>query len=228
MIKLNGNPPDVLSWYHALSDEYDISEIVFFGDFSGSLKSELAKIRTVTNSVIDTQNAGTHYKKDFTDFLMLDYIYRKSVERKKPDVYILFTGDGHFSSVVTYLRTKCKRDVVIYGVEGATSRLLKNAATSFREFPTAEEKRGYCIKAILENLYSHTRAKNKRLTFKATVDNVSKRSALDAALISEALEYLIKQGYISRRPLYINRSNRIFILITDWDALIRDGLWTAK
>ena len=88
--------PDVKAWADELRSKYDIEEIAIFADFSNpGLRGELEKIRNVTNMVIDTKNQSEHYKKDFTDFIMLDYIYQRAMTKKDIDTFIIFTGDGH-------------------------------------------------------------------------------------------------------------------------------------
>ena len=70
--------PDIKAWKDGLEKDYNIEEIAFFGDFSNQgLRGELDKIRNATSMIIDTQNNSEYYKKDFTDFIMLDYIYQK-------------------------------------------------------------------------------------------------------------------------------------------------------
>lgn len=48
---------------------------------------------------------------------------------KDVDVYILFTGDGHFQSVVKYLSNKKGKDVVVYGLPDSFSKQLQDVAT---------------------------------------------------------------------------------------------------
>ena len=61
------------------------------------------KIRGYTNDIVETKNGGGYFKKDFTDFIMLDRIYQTAYTKKDIDTYIIFTGDGHFSSAVLFL-----------------------------------------------------------------------------------------------------------------------------
>ena len=76
MENIHRTRPDIKAWHNELMKSYDVRNVVFFADFSNiKLKNEIANIRQITNSIIDTQNSG-HYKKDYTDFIMLDYIYQ--------------------------------------------------------------------------------------------------------------------------------------------------------
>lgn len=67
--------PDIKAWRDALSEKYEMEEIIFFADFSNpALRQEIPRIREVSNYIIETQNTSTSFKKDFTDFIMLDHI----------------------------------------------------------------------------------------------------------------------------------------------------------
>lgn len=99
----------------------EIADIIFFADFSNpSLRSEISRIREVTGSIIETQNASAHFKKDFTDFIMLDHIYQSALMRSDIDTFTFFQATA-FSSVVSFLKTKCRKEVGIYGVKDAIS-----------------------------------------------------------------------------------------------------------
>ena len=107
-----GVKPDLKGWKAELMAKYEVDEIAVFGDFSNvGLRGELDKIRDITQMVFDTKNSSEHYKKDFTDFIMLDYIYQKAMTRKDIDTFIIFTGDGHFSSVVRFIINQCHKNV---------------------------------------------------------------------------------------------------------------------
>lgn len=64
--KLFGNMrPDIKAWRDALSEKYEMEEIIFFADFSNpALRQEIPRIREVSNYIIETQNTSTSFKKD--------------------------------------------------------------------------------------------------------------------------------------------------------------------
>ena len=107
---LNNNyklKPDIEKFCNDLNEKYNVSSLTFFGDFSSApLNSEMHKIRGFTNKIVETNNGGGHFKKDFTDFIMLDHIYQSAYTDKDIDTYIIFTGDGHFSSSVLFLKIR--------------------------------------------------------------------------------------------------------------------------
>ena len=133
--------PDIRAWRNALSEKFDMGDIIFFGDFSNpSLRSEIPKIREITSYIIETQNASSHFEKDFTDFIMLDHIYQKAVTDESIDAFVIFSGDGHFSSVASFITNRVGKQVGIYAVKGALSSQLKNSATFAVEVsPTQNE-----------------------------------------------------------------------------------------
>ena len=95
--------PALKEFFDEIKEMYEVNRIYFFGDFSnGRLASTLDDIRAFTNNIIDTRSSTGVPKKDFTDFIMLDYIYQDVDLSPKSEVYIIFSGDGHFSSVASY------------------------------------------------------------------------------------------------------------------------------
>ena len=107
-----GLTPDPVKWLEDVKLDYELTDIWVFGDFSNpSLTEEVGKIRCITNNIIETGNTFRNKKKDMTDFVMLDYIYRAADENRKVRTYLIFTGDGHFQSVVKYLTEKKKKKV---------------------------------------------------------------------------------------------------------------------
>ena len=111
---LYGIRPDIKGWRDELAQKYDLSEIIIFADFSNpSLRAEISRIREVTNIIIETQNSSPTYAKDFTDF----------------------TGDGHFSSAVSFIMNRLNKPVVIYGVRNSLSNQLRNTASEVYEIP---------------------------------------------------------------------------------------------
>lgn len=223
--------PNIEEWYLEISEKYNMEEIAFFGDFTTNIGQELHEIRNVTNIVIDTQNPNERYKKDYTDFLMLDYIYRKSISAPNIDTYIIFTGDGHFSSVVNFLKNYCKKTVIIYGVKEAVSNQLKKAASEYFELPKSNKGlHDYCIKCIVENMaYVSAQPSGKIYpTFLATVDVISRNKNLPPEEVKIALQKMINSGYIEKKTEKIDSKNEVKIIYPNWDLLIKDGLWQSK
>ena len=103
---LFGIKPNIKEWYDSICSRFQIEEAFFFADFTGIavLRDEPGHIRAVSDSIIETGNFVGRNKKDMSDFVMLDYIYRKAMECPNVKYFVLFTGDGHFQSVAKFLR----------------------------------------------------------------------------------------------------------------------------
>ena len=89
-------------------------------------------------------------QKDFTDFIILDNIYQKALSSDDIDVFILFSGDGHFSSVTAFLKNFYRKEVVIYGVNGSFSKQLRETASRFYILPTESDINESFYKYIFE------------------------------------------------------------------------------
>ena len=72
-----GLKPEPVSWRRKLEEQYDLEDVMVFADFGHKgIDGELTKLRNMTNTIIETQQTFSRYKKDMTDFIMLDYIYQ--------------------------------------------------------------------------------------------------------------------------------------------------------
>ncbi len=153
MVKLYGEKPDLHGWVKAMNKDYNVKEIIFFADFSNNtLAREINRIREVSSNIVQTANASQNHKKDFTDFIMLDHIYQRAMSADGIDTFIIFSGDGHFSSVVSFLKNVCKKDVGVCGVRDAFSHQLKNCSSWTVELPDDKLLYGEYYKMILDNL----------------------------------------------------------------------------
>jgi len=233
--KLHRKKPDIKAWYKDISSKYDVKDIIFFADFSNTaIRLEIPKIREVSSTVVETQNTSTHHKKDFTDFIMLDHIYQKAVQSNEIDTFIIFSGDGHFSSAVSFLVTRCNKEVGIYGVKDAMSTQLKNCASWSIEIPLRDEELYNCYKLILTSLKPLTENKGKKKgkgkrsypTFWATVEAVSRKNKLHKGYVTTALRKLIEENYVFQKQTRINPVKSIKVLGVNWDAAKKDGIWT--
>ena len=62
--------PDTAAWRAELEKQFDIEDIMIFADFSSpGIGEELAKLRNITNTIIETGTATQYRKKDMTDFV---------------------------------------------------------------------------------------------------------------------------------------------------------------
>ncbi len=227
---LYGQRPKIDEFYSSLCESYDPVSVKFFGKFDEpNLKKHLEEIRRVTIDVIETQNPSLHPKKDYTDFIMLDHIYRSADRRDKCDVYVIFSGDGHFSSVVGYLKNVKKKKVVIYGIRGSVSENIKAIADSCVEIPENSDPRAKIWSKILGNLeHLQTKRPGANATFKSTVSAVSGYYHIDRDSVAAALNELISMGIITKRTTEIEPGKEISVIETDWNLAESEGIWTRR
>lgn len=230
MTKMYDRKPDIKGWYTEMSGKYNIAEVCFFGDFSHpALRSEIPRIREVTNFVIETQNASPHHKKDYTDFIMLDHIYQRAMTGSDIDTFIIFSGDGHFSSVVSFLSVKLGKNVGIYGVKDAISNQLKNSASWVIELPEKDSENLEYYRMILRNLKrlaekQAATKKKHRPAFWPTVEAVSKYNDADKEKVTAALRTMIEEKYIYQTTERI-RTKTVKVLNVDWKKVEKDGIF---
>lgn len=224
---LYGLTPRVKEFYNEISEKYNVKRIYFFGDFSEPKMSAcLDEIRQVTNNVIDTKNPSPHIKKDYTDFIMLDYIYQDCDDHPKTDTYIIFSGDGHFSSAAANLKNKKKKNIVIYGIADATSHKLQEIADECHILPSGEEETALYRRMVLDSLdYLASRPNIRYATFRKTAQKVAERNNVPEDKIVVALQDLIGQGILKQEYTISEFNREVKVLKTDWQLAAEKGLW---
>lgn len=223
-----GVKPDMKSWKDELEKTFFVEEIAVFGDFSNpGLRSELDKIRDVTPMVFDTKNSSEHYKKDFTDFIMLDYIYQKAMTSRHTDAFIIFTGDGHFSSVVRFIINQCRKKVGIYGITNATSAQLKSAASWYHEIPSDTEVYRTYYKLVAKHFDYLTVHREFGIgsTPEKIVERIAAKNKVDKVEIAKALCQMLDDGYIYKAVVNDEKGKKLSVLKPNWELLARDGFW---
>lgn len=214
--------PNIQAWFDNAKQRGRLLEVTFFGDFSdsGGMRDEISRIRLFTNRIIETGNIGNHLKKDFTDFIILDNIYQKIIASPEIEQVILFTGDGHFSSVASYLRNFCSKVVGIYAVDDALSVQLEATSDWCVKLPLDVEKYVGCREAILTNLkYAEEHAKTP--TFHPTIRLVSEHYNLDEDLVESELRRMLGDGTIYTVPTRSRRdyTSMINVLKVNWNQV---------
>ena len=227
MYKNYSTRPEIKKWKSELDKNFNIVDMFFFGDFSNpGMRYEIPKIREVSNNVIETQNTSQHYKKDFTDFIMLDSIYQRAMFAKDIDTFIIFTGDGHFTSVVKFLTNTCKKEVIVYAVRDCLSGMLKNAASRFEEIPSAEEIENVRFSMVAGYLLKQKKAKNQRryITFLSAMEAVSSRYGEDKENIRETMTKMLQDGYLRQERKFLAGGKQLKALYLNEDKLSENGI----
>ena len=223
----NKKRPDLRSFRDTLSQKYELQEIFIFADFSNpALRNELPKLREITNHIIETQNTSSAHKKDFTDFIMLDHIYQLAISSPSTDAFIIFSGDGHFSSVTNYLKSKLGKEVGVYAVRGGLSTQLKNTASWTMLLPETTDPNAVVYNMILTSLRNLSENKQKRSypSFKGTVSAVSRHNRIPARVVTSALRELIKKECITQESVKLDDA-KINTLKVDWQKCKILGYW---
>lgn len=223
----NKKRPDLRSFRDSLAEKYELQEIYIFADFSNpALRNEIPKIREITNHIIETQNTSSAHKKDFTDFIMLDHIYQLAISSPSTDAFIIFSGDGHFSSVTNYLKSKLGKEVGVYAVRGGMSNQLKNTASWTSLLPENTDPRIELYKMILTSLRSLSENKQKKSypSFKGTVTAVSRHNHVPARAVTSALRELMNKECITQQTVQLDQAS-VKTLRVDWQKCKILGYW---
>ncbi len=217
--------PNMSEWIDELKTEFDLKDLFVFGDFSEpNLEKDYKRIRKITKNVIHTASEKNGVDKDFTDVIVLDQIYRYAAQRKSPSVYILFTGDAHFKMVAQYLKDLNKK-VIIYGVRYAFSNTLKSIATSYVEMPRQSQENGHYNHLIFSSLHRLRMKKKKKATYWKTIKSVAEYNKVPQDRVQHALDNLLRQKYIQKKENLGSKGKKIEVLVVDWNAVERDGVW---
>lgn len=221
-------PTNVLAWRRELDGKFQLEDVMIFGDFSRSgINDDLNKLRSITNSVISTAQPKAIHKKDMTDFVMLDYIYQTAALRPEIKTYILFTGDGHFQSVTKYLVQKLRKQVIIYGVLGATSARLKDVATEIHELPATHDVVLSHYKMVIQNMV-YASKRDIITTFRGTANAVAKRYDIPQTEAYATIRDMLDKGFLVWKQRRVDFNRTVKVIAADWEKLIQAGLWEPE
>lgn len=218
--------PNPAAWRAELEKTYNLADIMVFADFSSpGLSGEPDRLRDITNTIIETGSASPHRKKDMTDFVMLDYIYQCVNERPDVGTYILFTGDGHFHSVVKYLVQKRRKKVIVYGIEDSFSSKFAAVATDTVMISTERDLYKKYRRLIIEDMAYVSQKDSIIPTFNGTIDAVARKNEVPADEIRSVLTDMMEKGYLYQRYRRVEFNKQVKIVAANWEKLIADGLW---
>ncbi len=227
MIKRYSLRPRIREWRDELAKDYNIKEMLFFADFSNpGMRAEILRIREVTNLVIETQNTSPHYKKDFTDFIMLDNIYQKALTSPDVDTFIIFTGDGHFSSVTRFLTQNCGKKVLVYAVKDGLSSLLKSVCTKTYELPSDRDIEITYYSMIAKQI-READTSGKRLSepsLSSVIGAVSEYYGIDRETVKDKANMMSGLGYITVTSHKLSYNKRISTVRLNEEKLASDGV----
>lgn len=211
--------PNIELWYEALKREYKKLDIYFFADFTNTLfKRELEQIRKISANIVVTRDKKRYLKKEITDFIMLDYIYQVGIDQNSPKTFIIFSGDGHFKSVVEFLKYKMMKEVVVYGVMGAFSRTLRDCASKVIELPFSEVELNTYIRMIVDNMEFISDHADIIATFNSIMKVVAKNNQVSEEKIKITLNWMLTKKYLNKILVDIE-GKKIYVIKANWNEL---------
>ncbi len=221
--------PNIKGWFEELNQNYNLLEVNFFADFSHkSLADEIGRIRLFSNKIIDTRSPNG-VQKDFTDFIILDNMYQKALSSEDIGVFILFSGDGHFSSVTSFLKNFYHKQVVIYGVNGSFSKQLQETATVAHTLPTEQDLSGSFYRYIFDYLKT-----SPKPSYNEAINEVLKKvkKGTNKQKVTQAMKALMENDIISERSLSSgksgSKSKKQILLFVDWEKAEKSGLYSPN
>ncbi|MBO4366394.1 MAG: NYN domain-containing protein [Clostridia bacterium] len=199
--------PDIKGWFEELNRHYQLIDVTFFADFSHrSLADELRRIRPYTNKIIDTRSPNG-VEKDYTDFIMLDNIYQKALSASDIQTFILFSGDGHFSSVVAFLKNFYHKNVVVYGIQDCFSAQLREAASETVTLPDEKQLN----RGIYQTIFDYLRRASVP-TYDGALQYVAdKHKNVSRKTVQNAMDLLEKREVLSQHNLPGSKGKQLFI-----------------
>ncbi len=209
-----GLQPNIKAWFEELNTKFNLVEVNFFADFSHkSLADEIGRIRLFSNKIIDTRSPNG-VQKDFTDFIILDNMYQKALSSDDIDTFILFSGDGHFHSVTSFLKNFYHKNVVIYAINGSFSKQLRETANEAFILPTEQDINGSFYKLIFDYLKT-----SPSPTYNEAIETALKKSRGKAnkQRITQAMKALVDNDVISERAIAQNKGKKKKMLFVDWE-----------
>lgn len=221
--------PDINEWKKSIDENLHIKKIYFFVDFSvDRIQLDKEHIYEIADEVVDTQDATFFHKRNMTDVIMMNRIYQFFIEFPEIKNYIIFAGSGQFQFPVEYLRYRCNKRVILYGVKDAISTWLKGAATEIIEIPAQKEAVTKIYDLIIEDLSYVSDKKYIVPTFRGTVKAVASQYEVPENLVHAAMAEMIKKGLIYKVEQRMRTGKTINAIKANWKALERAGMWPLK
>lgn len=216
LLKNFGLKPDIKAWFEDLSTRVYLTEAVFFADFS---HKSLAGRNPADSSIFqqDHRHASPNgVEKDYTDFIILDNIYQKALASQDIEAFILFSGDGHFSSATSFLKNFYSKEVGIYGIQGSFSRQLQDTASWCVTLPTEEALYGLQYRQIFTAL-----KRSKQIaTRKSVIEAVCKAGKnVRKSDVDASVKRLICRRIHHRAPARAQGGQPTDCLFVDWDKV---------
>lgn len=216
--------PDLKVVLDLMRQRYRVKQIFLFGDFTRSeLSDSIAGITPDDVTVINTGEMFFYRKKNMTDFIILDHLYRSAI-RKNISTFVLLSGDGHFRFAAQYLR-ELGKNVDLYAVVGCTSKALREVATKFEELPLEGDRYRCYFRMIGEHLAYVNERTSSWPTFLKTAEVVANTYGVPNDRVVDALRKMLDMGYLSQVVQKSAHGRDMRVLKIHWERMIKDGIW---
>lgn len=171
-----------------------------FADFESNdkLRRDLNLLRV---RGVDPKHVATTNEKSYTDFVMLDSLYRTYIESPEITTYVVVTGDGHFAPCLGYFRSRLGLQIIVMGVRDTVSSQLRHASSQEIEYvePPARGARAPDLDKQLVRYLAEREGTGARNAFGKTVDYFMLNTGIeDRATVTSTLESLIKLGAVEQ------------------------------
>ena len=160
---------------------------------------------------------------------MLDNIYQKALLADDIEAFVLFSGDGHFSSVTAFLKNIYGKEVGVYAIKGCFSRQLMETSTWTVQLPNEADVYGLYYRKIFGYLKEEQNRFSKKLpTYSKVVDAVANDRRLERKKVTFALDKLIEERVISKRNMGGKGNTAKDVLFVDWELAESKGFYSTE
>ena len=160
--------PDPFDWVEKAKKYGPLSFARAYGDFSQAHLARLeGDLRAAGIDKYDcpTKQRGTDSQSTVDAHIIID-LFEVAIDRPGTKTFVLFAGDSDYTRVVTRLRNRLDKDVIVAGVPGSISRDLARAATAVDALePVAEGPVNEAGLIRLVDRYEQTLREGVRPTF---------------------------------------------------------------
>ncbi len=152
-------------------------------------------------------------------------MYQKALSSEDIEVFILFSGDGHFSSVTSFLKNFYHKQVVVYGINGCFSKQLRETANVSYILPTEQDLNDSFYYHIFDYLKT-----SPNPTYNEAISTALKKSRGNASKqkIAGAMKTLTENNVISERTIAKGKGKKQKLLFVDWEKAKESGLYSEK
>lgn len=201
--RIHQQNPDPFKWMEKARSYGSVAFARAYGDFS---QGHLARLENdLRASGIDKFDCPTKQRGDETqstvDTNIVIDLFEVALDRPNVGTIILMAGDSDYIRVVTRLRNRLGRDVVIRGVPGSVSRELVRAAGREDPLETVDPDEGYDFPALVRIIDRFERSRRENVVPVFThlhryLADSRNDGAVRPELAQQVLNELVREGVL--------------------------------